>query len=178
MRAMTHSVMLGILALCATLSSVSALRAEEYSSVPTAIEQIDDTVLRDAMVQYSPNYNYLGRAEQVTAYVNLYQALRGAQPALTAADAVYLARGPEPVYVVPETQTYYVSPSPTYYYPSGPGFSFGFSYGRDRWHRPGWHGPRPGHRPPHFGNGPGRPRPPGGHPGGPGGGRPPRPRPR
>ena len=190
MRAISRPLLWGVLTLCITAASVSTVRAEEYSLVPTAIEQIDDTVLQGAMVQYSPNYNYLGRADQIRAYVNLYQALRGTQPSLSAADAVYLAQSPQTdtvyvapqttTYVVPETTTYYVSPPPVYYYPSRPGFSFGFSYG-DRWNRPGWHGNRPGGRPPHFGNGPGRPRPPGGgghRPPGGGGGRPPRPTPR
>jgi len=199
MRVINQPLLWGVLTLCFALSSVTAARAEEYSAVPTAVEAIGDTVIRDAMVQYSPNYNYLGRADQIRAYVNLYQAIRGAQPELTAADAVYLAQSPQPAYaapetqttyvvpqttyVIPESQTYYVSPPPTYYYPSRPGFSFGFSYGNDRWHnRPGWGGHRPGwggHRPPQWGGGHGRPpRPPGGNHGGPGGGRPPRPRPR
>ncbi len=166
MRVFSNAVLLGFFAL---FLSVSA-QAQEYSSVPASTDQISDSVLRDALTQYSPNYNYLIRADQIRAYVNIYQSLHGVQPPLTADDSAQLTQ--QPVYVVPaQPQVYYYQNPPVYYQPSRPGFSFGITIG-DRWGRPGWNRPGQWHRPPpHFG--PGRP-----HPGGPG--RPPshRPRPR
>lgn len=172
MRVLSQLIVWSALALCLAAPSADA---QEYSTVPSATEQIGDVVLRDALSHYSPNYNYLARSEQIRAYANIYQAVHGTQPALTSQDSALLS---QQVYVVPaEPQVYYYNPPPVYYQPSSPGFSFGFSVGNDRWNRPGWHRPRPGSRPPpHFGSGrPGRPGSPG-RPGGPG--RPPRPRPR
>ena len=156
MRAFSRYFLWSVLTLYVSSNSVFA---QEYSSVPATTEQIADDVLRNALVHYSPNYNYLPRSEQVRAYVNIYQALHGAQPALTSLDSAYLTQEAYPVTVEP--RTYYYTPPPAHYRPSRPGFSIGISLGNDRWNRPGWNRPGSGHRPPpHFG--------PGGHHGGPG----------
>ena len=177
MRVLSHCLLLSVFALCIP----AAVQAEDFSTVPASVDQIDDDMLRGALLQYSPNYNHLSRQDQVRAYVNIYQSLHGSQPALTASDSALLS---QPVYVVPsEPQTYYYENPYQYYHSSDPGFSFGISIGGDRWNRPGWNRPGSSHRPPpHFGpGGPGRPSEPGrpgghGRPGGPGGHNRPRPR--
>ncbi len=80
-------------------------RAQEYSSVPTAIEQIGDSLFRDALAQYAPNYNALPRDAQIAAYANMYRVIHnGQQPALSANEAALLNQHQARQYRRPEPQ--------------------------------------------------------------------------
>lgn len=189
MRLFTYIFVLPIMGLCVL---AGPLRAGE-SATPFSADQITDTTLKDAVIQHSPHYDYLVRADQVRAFVEAYQSVHnGVEPALTADDRVLLGQA-TPSYVVTSPQVIYYTPPPVYYQPSRPGFSFGISIGNSGWNRPGWHRPggyrpgwnRPGGYRPGWNSPGGWNRPPhggwsGGHrPGGPGGpGRPPPPSPR
>lgn len=145
------------------LGSAPAFAQQANSAVPSAVGQITDSTLRDALTQYSPNYDFISRADQIRAYVNIYQSLYSTAPVLTAADNAVLTQPqqpqvaqqsctvvqpttvytcPQPTYVVPAPQTYYYYP---YYYPRGGIDIYIGGWGGRRWgghHR--W-GPGPRH---------------------------------
>lgn len=191
MRTFRKLLLLAILCVAAAPLDSSAGAQESY--VPVAIEHIPDSLLRDALAHYKPNYNSLPRGEQISSYVNIYQTVHGGQPPLSPQDSSILSWSRQQAYQ-PPPQVYYYDP----YWDDGPDFPFGgpsfffegFFGGRPHRPGPGWgggHGPSrpppgigrpPGGRPPGGRPPGGRPpggRPPGGKPGGkPGGG--PRPR--
>lgn len=186
MRTFRNLLLLAILCVAFAPHDSSAKAQDSY--VPTAVEQIPDSLLRDALAQYKPNYNHLPRGEQILSYVNIYQTVHGGQPPLSPQDASLLSWSRQQAYQ-PPPQTYYYDPSwddDSDFFFGDSSFFFGAFFGGGRPHRPGpgWgggHGPsRP---PPGFGRppsgGPGRPPgvgpgggPPGGRPGGGPGGRP------
>lgn len=57
----------------------AVVAGESVSTVPVAIGQIQDQVLRAALAEYSPGYDSLGRADQIRAYVNIYKVLNNYQ---------------------------------------------------------------------------------------------------
>ncbi len=151
-----------------------AFGQENLSTVPKAIEQIQEPVLRDALRMYSPGYDSLPRGEQINAFTNIYKVLNnGNLPQLTADESQMLAQTRAYLYApqssAPVLQydpwadpTYnpwddwWSYPPPDGYYNGWPASGFGFSVGigGGGWGGggPGWYG---GGRP-HGGGGHGR----------------------
>ena len=74
------------LVLVVVLSSAGILFSGEALSVPQTVAEIEDDVMRYALLDYSPNYDTLSQREKTTAFRNIYKALHdGAEPELAEA---------------------------------------------------------------------------------------------
>ncbi len=153
--------------------AVSSARAAEMvvGDVPTSIESISDPRLRNALILYSPNYDYQSRQSQIAQYNFVYQQEYGDD----FPQSVYV---PQPVYVpepavVPESPAYYPSQPLPPRYSNNNWNNWNNWDNRDRDYRRGNDSYRPAHAEPGFGIHFGGDRGNGGHYGGrgrPGGG--------
>ncbi len=77
-----------VLMFAVVLSSAGILFGGEALSVPQTAAEIEDEVMRYALLDYSPNYDNLSQGEKTTAFRNIYKALHdGAEPQLVAASS-------------------------------------------------------------------------------------------
>lgn len=74
--------------LCCMLAGVAT--AAEESAVPSSLEEIGNTALRDAVREHSPNYDDLGRGSQIFTYVHVYRWMNGGTPELTDEESAML----------------------------------------------------------------------------------------
>jgi hypothetical protein len=71
--------------LLVVLSSARILFGGEALSVPQTMAEIEDEVMRYALLDYSPNYDNLSQSERITAFRNIYKAVHdGAEPVFAA----------------------------------------------------------------------------------------------
>ncbi len=74
-----------VLMFAVVLSSAGILFGGEALSVPQTVAEIEDEVMRYALLDYSPNYDNLSQREKITSFRNIYKALHdGAEPELVA----------------------------------------------------------------------------------------------